>query len=141
MTKLEVSIDVIIHATEDINKFFESFNEMFGLEKEDFIISHVSGHFDNPIVTLSIKLSKKEASKFLDKFLEEISENQKNEIIDQIEERTEHSTMYLRLDKQEFVNGKIKFNEREAIRLKIHTPIYNKKDTFKVFSEIFQKVN
>ena len=141
MTKLEISIDVIIHATEDINKFFESFNEMFGLEKEEFLISHVSGHFDNPITTLSTKLSKKEASKFLDKFLEKISENQKNEIIDQIEERTENSTLYLRLDKQEFVQGRIKFNEREAIRLKIHTPIYNKKDTFKVFSEVFQKVN
>ena len=73
--------------------------------------------------------------------MEEISENQKNEIINQIEERTENSTMYLRLDKQEFVKGKIKFNEREAIRLKIHTPIYNKKETFKIFSEIFQKVN
>lgn len=141
MTKLEVSIDVIVHATEDIEKFYESFNEMFGLEKEEFSTSHVSGHFDNPITTLSTKLSKKEASKFLDKFLENISESQKNEIIEQIEERTENSTMYLRLDKQDFVQGKIKFNEREAIRLKIHTPIYNKKDTFKVFSEVFQKVN
>lgn len=141
MTKLEVSTDVIVHATEDIEKFYESFNEMFGLEKEAFSIAHVSGHFDNPITTLSAKLSKKDASKFLDKFLEKISESQKNEIIDQIEERTENSTMYLRLDKQDFVQGKIKFNEKEAIRLKIHIPIYNKKDTFKVFSEVFQKVN
>ncbi|MGD8299783.1 MAG: RNA-binding domain-containing protein [Nitrosopumilaceae archaeon] len=141
MTKLEVTIDVIVHATEDIEKFYESFNEMFGLEKEVFSISHVSGHFDNPITTISAKLSKKEASKFLEKFLENITETQKNEIINQIEERTENSKMYLRLDKQEFVQGKIKFSEREAIRLKIHTPIYNKKDTFKVFSKIFQKVN
>ena len=35
-----------------------------------------------------------------------------NEIIDQIEERTENSTFYLRLDKQEFIQGKIGFKEK-----------------------------
>ena len=140
MRKLEVSIDVIVHATEDINKFYECFSEMFGLEKEIFSISQVIGHFDNPIITIRAKITKKEASKFLDKFLEKISENQRNEIIAQIEERTENSTLYLRLDKQKFIQGDIEFREKEAIRLKIHTPVYNKKDTVKVFSEIFQKV-
>ena len=140
MAKLEVTIDVIIHATEDIEKFYECFSEMFGLEKEIFSISQVIGHFDNPIITIRAKITKKEASKFLDKFLEKISENQRNEIIAQIEERTENSTLYLRLDKQKFIQGNIEFREKEAIRLKIHTPVYNKKDTVKVFSEIFQKV-
>ncbi len=140
MAKLEVTLDVIVHATEDIDKFFEGFNEMFGLEKEIFSISHVIGHFDNPITTIRAKISKKDASKFLEKFMEKISETQKNEIINQIEERTENSTFYLRLDKQEFIQEKISFKEKEAIRLKIHTPVYNKKDTVKVFAEIFRKV-
>ena len=140
MAKLEVTIDVIIHATEDIEKFYECFREMFGLEKEVFSISQVIGHFDNPIITIRAKITKKEALKFLDKFLEKISESQRNEIIAQIEERTENSTLHLRLDKQKFIQGDIEFREKEAIKLKIHTPVYNKKDTVKVFSEIFQKV-
>jgi RNA binding exosome subunit len=140
MAKLEVTIDVIIHATEDIEKFHKCFSEMFGLEKEVFSISQVIGHFDNPITTIRAKITKKEASKFLDKFLGKISESQRKEIIEQIEERTENSTLYLRLDKQKFIQGNIEFREKEAIRLKIHTPVYNKKDTVKVFSEIFQKV-
>ena len=140
MAKLEVTIDVIIHATEDIEKFYESFSEMFGLEKDIFSVSQVIGHFDNPIITIRAKITKKEALGFLAKFLEKISENQKNEIIEHIEERTENSTLYIRFDKQMFIQGKIEFREKEAIRLKIHTPVYNKKDTVKVFSEIFQKV-
>ncbi|MFB5603573.1 MAG: RNA-binding domain-containing protein [Candidatus Nitrosomaritimum aestuariumsis] len=140
MAKLEVTIDVIIHATEDIEKFYEGFSEMFELEKDIFSVSQVIGHFDNPIITIRAKITKKEALGFLAKFLEKISENQKNEIIEHIEERTENSTLYIRFDKQMFIQGKIEFREKEAIRLKIHTPVYNKKDTVKVFSEIFQKV-
>jgi len=141
MTKLEVIIDVIVHATEDTVKFFESFNEMLGLEEEVFSISNVTGHFENPITILSAKVSKKPAIQFLEKFLEILSENQKMEIIQEIEERTENSTLHIRFDKQEFIQGRIAFIEKEAIRLKIHTPIYNKKDTIKVFSEILQNVN
>jgi RNA binding exosome subunit len=141
MVKLEVTVDVIIHATEDLVKFFESFNEMFELKEELFSISNVTGHFENPITILRAKVVKKPARKFLEKFLEILSENQKKEIIQEIEERTENSTLHIRLDKQEFVQGRIAFIEKEAIKVKIYTPIYNKKDTIKVFSEIFQELN
>jgi len=137
MTKLEVTIDIIVHATEDIEKFLNSFNEMFELEKGDFLMSTVAGHFDNPITTLRVKITKRNASRFLEKFLEMLSKNQKTVIIQEIEERTENSTLHLRLDKQEFVQGGLAFVEKEAIKLKIHTPIYNKKDTVKVFSKLF----
>jgi RNA binding exosome subunit len=138
MTKLEITIDVIIHATENLAKFFESFKEMFGLEEEDFSISNVTGHFENPITVLRAKIIKKPAKGLLEKFLKKISEEQKTEIKQEIEERTENSTLHIRLDKQEFIQGRIAFIEKEAIRLKIHTPIYNKKETVKVFNEIFQ---
>ncbi len=138
MIKLEITIDVIVHATEDLARFFESFNEMFELKEDEFSISNVMGHFENPITILSAKVTKKPARGFLQKFLKILSEKQKTEIKQEIEERTENSTLHIRLDKQEFIQGRISFIEKEAIRLKIHTPIYNKKDTIKVFSEIFQ---
>ncbi len=140
MIKLEITIDLIVHATEDLAKFFESFNEMFELKEEEFSISNVMGHFENPITILSAKVTKKPARGFLQKFLKILSEKQKTEIKQEIEERTENSTLHIRLDKQEFIQGRISFIEKEAIRLKIHTPIYNKKDTIKVFSEIFQEL-
>ena len=61
MTKLEVSLDIIVHATEDLGKFFKSFEEMFGLKEDDFIISNVEGHFENPITLLRAKFTKKPA--------------------------------------------------------------------------------
>lgn len=141
MARLEITIDVIIHATEDPVKFFKSFNEMFNLEEDQFSISKVTGHFENPIMILRVNITKKAASSFLENFLKKLTENQKTEIIEEIEERTENSSLHIRLDKQEFVQGKIAFIEKEAIKLKIHTPIYNKKDTVKVFSKLFDDLN
>ena len=140
MTKLEVTIDVIVHATEDLSKFFESFNEMFELKEEEFSISNVIGHYENPITVLRAKVTKKPARGFLEKFLKILSEKQKTELKQEIEERTENSTLHIRLGKQDFIQGRISFIEKEAIRLKIYTPIYNKKDTIKVFNEIFQEL-
>jgi len=139
MATLEVTIDAIIHATEDHEKFYESLNEMFGLEKGQFSTSGVTGHFDNPITTIRAKITKKMALQVLGKFLKKLSREQLNQILSEIEERTENSTLHVRLGKQDFIQGKITFNEKEAIKLKIHTPVYNKKDTVKVFRDILQK--
>ena len=139
--KLEVTIDVILHATEDISKFFKIFEEIFDLSEEVFSIQHTKGHFDNPIRMLNAKIIKNEATKFVAKLTKLLSKEQRDEMIMEIEERTVDSRYHLRIDKQELINGRIDFKEKDAIKLKIHTPIYNKKDTVRIFSKIFQITN
>ncbi|MEK6865959.1 MAG: RNA-binding domain-containing protein [Thermoproteota archaeon] len=139
--KLEVTIDVIIHATEDISRFLKSFEEMFELKKEDFIVNQTTGHFDNPITILNAKIEKNQAQKFVEKLLELLSNDQIKELVEEIEERTVDSRFHIRLDKQEFIKRNLMLKEKDAIKVKIHTPIYNKKDTVKIFSEIFQVAN
>ncbi|MHA7646561.1 RNA-binding domain-containing protein [Nitrosopumilus sp. S4] len=135
--KIEISIDVIVHATEDISKIFKSF-ELFDLEEEDFEIKETLGYFDNPIKILNAKLTKKNAQKFMNKLVRLLSKDQINELIDEIEERTVDSRFHMRLDKQELIKGNLAIKEKDTIKIKIHTPIYNKKDTIKSFTEIFQ---
>ncbi|MFQ5476594.1 MAG: RNA-binding domain-containing protein [Nitrosopumilus sp.] len=139
--KIEVTIDVIIHTTEDISKIFQSFEELLDLKEEEFTIQETTGHFDNPIIMLNAKIVKKEAQNFMKKLLELLSDDQINELIDEIEERTVDSRFHMRLDKQELIKGNLAFQEKDTVKLKIHTPIYNKKDTVKTFTEIFQIVN
>ncbi|NND87395.1 MAG: exosome protein [Nitrosopumilus sp.] len=138
--KLEISIDVIAHATEDISKIFRSF-ELFELKEEDFEIKETTGYFDNPITILKAKIMKKEAKKFMKKLLELLSDEQINQLIDEIEERTVDSRFHMRLDKQELINGNLVIREKDTIKIKIHIPIYNKKNTIKSFTEIFQIAN
>ena len=138
--KIEVTIDVIVHATEDVSKIFQSF-EILNLKEDDFTIQETLGHFENPIIMLNTKIIKKQAQNFMKKLLELLSSEQINKLIGEIEERTTDSKFHMRLDKQELIKGNIIISEKDTIKMKIHTPIYNKKDTIKSFTEIFQIVN
>ncbi len=121
--KIEVTIDVIIHATEDISRIFQAFEELLDLKEENFIIHETTGHFDNPITLLNAKIIKKEAQNFMKKLLELLSNKQINELIEEIEERTVDSRFHMRLDKQELIKGNFVFGEKETIKIKIQTPI------------------
>jgi len=139
--KIEVTIDVIVHATEDISKISQSFEDVLELKQEDFTILETVGHFDNPIIMLNTKIQKKQAQNFVKKLFKSLSVEQINELIEEIEERTVDSRFHMRLDKQELVKGNLIVTEKGTIKIKIHTPIYNKKDTIKLFTEIFQIAN
>jgi hypothetical protein len=139
--KLEITIDVIVHATEDISKIFQSFNEILEIEEENFSITETTGYYENPIIMLNAKFVKKQAKSFMKKFLELLSSNQINQLIEEIEERIEDSKFHLRLDKQELIKGVVALSEKDTIKIRIHTPIYNKKESIRKFSEVFQVVN
>ena len=136
--KIRVTIDVIIHATEDISKIYQSFKELLNLKEENFTIHETTGHFDNQI---NAKIVKKEAQNFMKKLLGLLSIEQINQLIEEIEERTVDSRFHMRLDKQELVKGNLAFREKDSIKIKIYAPIYNKKNTVKIFTEIFQIAN
>ncbi|MBS1268196.1 MAG: RNA-binding protein [Nitrosopumilus sp.] len=141
VNNLEVTIDVIVHATEDISKIFHSFNEVLDIKEEEFSINETTGHFDNPITILNVKIIKKQAQNFIKKLLELLPNEQIKQLVKEIEERTVDSRFHMRLDKQELIKGKLEVREKDTIKIKIHTPIYNKKDTVKKFTEIFQTDN
>ena len=139
--KIEITMDVIVHATEDITKILQSFDEILEIKEEEFTSIETTGYFENPIIILTAKLVKKQGQNFIKKMVELLPINQINELIEEIEERTIDSRFHLRLDKQELVKGKLVISEKDTVKVKIHTPIYNKKDTVKIFTEIFQMVN
>ena len=139
--KLEITMDVIVHATEDISKIFQSFNDVLEIEEESFSITETTGYYENPIIMLNAKLVKKQAKSFMEKFLKLLSRNQINQLIEEIEERTADSKFHLRLDKQELIKGVVTLSEKDTIKIRIHTPIYNKKESIRKFSEVFQVGN
>jgi len=136
--KIEITIDVIVHATEDMAKIFQSFEDVLEITEKDFTIENTEGHYENPIILLNAKIVKKQAQNFMSKLLELLPADQVNELIDEIEERTVDSRFHMRLDKQELIKGNLIVREKDTIKLKIHTPIYNKRDTVKLFTGILK---
>lgn len=138
--KIEVTVDVIVHATEDITKIFDAFEELFQIKQKKFNIQNLKGHFDNPITMLQAKLTKKDAKSFVEKLVSDLPKDQQQELLESLEERIYNSAFHLRLDKQKLVVGQLDLRDKDPVKVKIFTPIYNKKDTTKIYSELL-KVN
>ena len=134
----EITIDVILHATEDVEKIFESFLSNFDLERKDFEIQNLTGHFDNPITLLSINLKKKNAEKFISKLREIMSKTDFDEIYENIEENISNSGLKLKISKQKMIEGKIILENKDAIKINISCPVYVKKDSKKIYQQLLQ---
>jgi hypothetical protein len=134
--KLEVEIQVIIHATEDSQKIFGSFKNTFDLEQDDFTIQNLQGHYENPISLVHGKIKKKKAASFVKKLVSSIPKKSIDEIMEDLENRCDSSGLYMRISKQSLVEDKVEAAADDPIKLKIYTPVYSQKDIIKTYSGI-----
>lgn len=134
--KLEVEIQVIIHATEDPQKIFDSFKEIFEIDKDDFSIQNLQGHYDNPIALINGRIKKKKAISFVRRLISNIPKKDIDEIVEDLENRCDGSGLYMRISKQSLVQGRIEPADDDPIKLRIYTPVYSQKDIIKTYSEI-----
>ncbi|MEX0656562.1 MAG: RNA-binding domain-containing protein [Nitrosopumilaceae archaeon] len=134
--KVEVTIEVILHATEDERKIFDSFLELFGIEESEFAKERLVGHYENPIAFLRVKITKNKARNFIKKLASHLPQDQLSEVIDDMENRIQDSMLHIRLGKQELVRRNLVLQENDAVKVKIHTPVYSKKDTVKIYTSL-----
>ncbi|MEM3007155.1 MAG: RNA-binding domain-containing protein [Candidatus Nitrosotenuis sp.] len=137
--KLEVDIQIIVHATEDLEKIFAAFNEMFDLDKEEFTVQNLQGHYENPIILLLCKLKKKKAWSFIAKLVRDIPKEDMSLIIEDLQNRCDESALHLRISKQQLILGKLILGDEDPIKLKIYTPIYTQKDLIKTYTEVLSQ--
>jgi len=135
--KVEVTIEVILHATEDERKIFDSFLDIFGIEEQEFEKEQLVGHYENPITFLRAKITKNKASSFIKKLVSNLPQDQISEVIDDMENRVQDSMLHIRLGKQELVKRNLVLQENDAVKVKIYTPVYTKKDTVKIYTKLF----
>ena len=65
LPKVSLIIEIILHATEDLNKIEKSLQNIFDINPEDLEKEEMTGHFGNLITILKIKLSKNNAKKLI----------------------------------------------------------------------------
>ena len=90
---------------------------------------------------LNVKLTKNDANKFIEKFIDKIPKEELEIIIEDLDELISSAGLHLRFDKQEFVKGKLSLQERNAIKVKIYTPVYNKKETAESYLALLERSN
>ena len=136
---IEIIIEIIVHATEDTRKIFESILKLFDIKEEEFVKERLEGHFGNPILLMKTKLGKKRAEEFIKKLVSKISKSQMDEFLQNIQMYFEGSSLFLRISKKDIARNSISLQQNDALKIKISTPVYKKSELIKTYLELLEQ--
>jgi len=138
VTKINLKIEIIVHATEDYQKISDSLCDIFEIESSEITKKEFLGHFGNPILMLHIQMKNKRAGELIKKLISTISRDDVKGLLAGMDERISDSTLYLRFSKQNFVKKTLTFQEKDPVRIMIFTPVYIKKNVVKTYKKLLE---
>ena len=138
VTKINLKIEIIVHATEDYQKISDSLCDIFEIEPNEITKKEFLGHFGNPILMLHIQMKNKRAEGLIKKLISTISRDDMKGLLAGMDERISDSTLYLRFSKQNFVKKTLTFQEKDPVRIMIFTPVYIKKNVVKTYKKLLE---
>ena len=138
VTKINLKIEIIVHATEDYQKISDSLCDIFEIESSEITKKEFLGHFGNPILMLHIQMKNKRAEGLIKKLISAISRDDVKDLLAGMDERISDSTLYLRFSKQNFVKKTLTFQEKDPVRIMIFTPVYIKKNVVKTYKKLLE---
>jgi len=138
VTKINLKIEIIVHATEDYQKISDSLCDIFEIESSEITKKEFLGHFGNPILMLHIQMKNKRAGELIKKLISTISRDDVKDLLAGMDERISDSTLYLRFSKQNFVKKTLTFQEKDPVRIMIFTPVYIKKNIVKTYKKLLE---
>ena len=135
-----VNIRFCAHATEDLDKVMEAIHNILpsdNIEDISFKRSGLEGHYGNPITFFETRIKDKETIRAL---VENLSANlsslDKEELGREIHRYVEKGSLYIRLDKQAALQGKIKLVTSDPIRIRIRFKKSKTEDVIEICREI-----
>ena len=99
---------------------------------------NLTGHYGNPILLLKTKLAKKRAEEFIQRLVSKISKPQLDEFVNDMQMYFEDSSLFLRIGKQAMVRKLVNLQQKDAVKIKISTPVYRKDDLAKTYLELLK---
>ena len=135
-----VDIRFCAHATEDHDKGMKAVYNIFPADQSEeltFSTSSLEGHYGNPITFFETRIKDKETIRAL---VENLSANlsslDKEELGREIHRYVEKGSLYIRLNKQAALQGKIKLVTSDPIRIRIRFKKSKTEDVIEICREI-----
>lgn len=118
-----IDIRFFAHATEDLDKVMKAVQQVFPSDQMEDIVfnkSNLRGHYGNPITLFEARIKKKETIRALiENLSSHLSELDKETLSREISLHVEKGSLYVRLDKQAALQGKLKLCTHDPIRVRI----------------------
>ena len=135
-----IDIRFFAHATEDLDKVIEAVQHVLPSDHMEDIVfkkSNLRGHYGNPITFFEAKIKNKETIRALvENLSSHLSELDKETLSREIHLHVEKGSLYIRLDKQAALQGKLKLCTSDPIRLRIRFRKTKIEDTVKACREL-----
>jgi len=135
-----VDVRFCAHATEDLDKVMEAVQNILPsdhIEDISFKRSNLEGHYGNPITFFETRIKDKETVRALVKNLSaNLSSLDKEELGRTINRYVEKGSLYIRLDKQAALKGKIKLVTSDPIHIRIRFRKSKIEDVIQICREI-----
>jgi len=135
-----VDVRFCAHATEDLDKVMEAVQNVLPsdhLEDITFNRSNLEGHYGNPITFFETRIKDKETvSALVEKISVNLSSLDKEELGRTINRCVEKGSLYIRLDKQAALQGKIKLVTSDPIHIRIRFRKSKIEDVIEICREI-----
>ena len=114
-----LTVSYILHATEDEKTVLNAVRNLVSGGAEP-AVEELEGHFGNRIAHVSFHLTGDAADEAFSRVVWSLSEDAKAELMRTISSHIdEHSALFLRLDKQSVVSGKLLLGETDPVRVKV----------------------
>ncbi|MBI2183906.1 MAG: hypothetical protein HYU39_02990 [Thaumarchaeota archaeon] len=135
LSSAEVSF--LIHATEDELLLVDIVAKKLSISKDSFEIRRMTGHFGNPITQCVASIHGEVASRFAEGLFEAFDSSDRILLKKTLPEHIdEHGVVYLRIDKQKLLDGRIGFAERDPVRVRLKLASPWRRSAAQVISEI-----
>jgi RNA binding exosome subunit len=135
-----VDVRFCAHATEDVEKVVMAVQNILPsdhIEDISFKRSNLEGHYGNPITFFETRIKDKETVRALVKNLSaNLSSLDKEELGRTIKRYAEKGSLYIRLDKQAALQGKIKLVTSDPIHIRIRFRKSKIEDVIQICREI-----
>jgi RNA binding exosome subunit len=135
-----VDIRFFAHATEDVDKVIEAVRHVLPSDHvEDIVFNkgNLRGHYGNSITLFEAKIKDKETIRALvENLFSHLSELDKETLSREIQLHVEKGSLYIRLDKQAALQGKLKFCTSDPIHIRIRFRKTKIEDVIRVCREL-----
>ena len=133
--QIEVKLQIILHATDDLEKIINSLEETFSLNRDKFQIQTLMGLFENPITVLSLAIKKNDAQKFVTTLFSNMNRNELKIISETLEEQITSAGLKIRISKHQLIMNKISLEDKDALKIIITNPVYIKKNFVQIYRQ------
>jgi len=123
-----VEVSCLVHSTEDEGRLRRAMEGMLGLDASARS-EELEGHHGNRIVRVSYSLTGDAASSAFSKLVSSLPLEARDELAGSLGATVdEHHALYLRLDKQALVSGRLALGGSESVRIRVKPRLFLMKE-------------